>query len=50
MSDKEAQLTYKLTKPDVKVIDAERRRTLGFVSPCIIIYSNKLNQPDASIS
>jgi hypothetical protein len=23
---------------------------LGFVSPCIIIHSNKTNQPDASIS
>jgi hypothetical protein len=28
MSDKEAQLIHKLTKPDVKVIDADRRRAV----------------------
>jgi hypothetical protein len=29
MSGKEAQLMYKLTKLDVKVIDAERRRAVA---------------------
>jgi hypothetical protein len=29
MSGKETQLIYKLKKPDVKVIDAERRRAIA---------------------